>query len=74
MGLYSAFGLIGSFVGANLFSYLYSWNFRAPLFAIAFGYGSCVLLGGLLIRKAETKYRWLREKKDMGEKVHANAS
>lgn len=74
MGLYSAFGLIGSFVGANGFSALYGWDFRAPLFAIAFGYGSCVLLGGLLIRKAETTHRWLLEKKDMGEKVHANDS
>jgi MFS family permease len=73
MGLYSAFGLIGSFVGANFFSYLYSWNFRAPLFTIAFGYGSCVLLGGLLIRKAETKYRWLLAKKDLEGKADANA-
>ena len=59
MGLYSAFGLIGAFVGANGFSLLYGWNFRAPLFAIAFGYGTCVLIGGLLIRRAEGKYRWL---------------
>jgi MFS family permease len=72
MGLYSAFGLIGSFIGANFFSYLYGWNFRAPLFAIAFGYGSCVLLGGLLIRRSEAKYRWLLEKKDVGEKAIAH--
>ncbi len=59
MGLYSAFGLIGSFVGANVFTVLYAWNFRAPLFAIGLGYGTCVLIGGLLIRRAEKKYGWL---------------
>jgi MFS family permease len=59
MGLYSAFGLIGSFVGANVFSVLYGWNFRSPLFALGIGYGLCVLIGGLLIRRAEKKYRWL---------------
>ncbi len=59
MGLYSAFGLFGGFVGANGFGLLYGWNFRAPLFAIGLGYGLCVLIGGLLIRRAEAKYRWL---------------
>jgi MFS family permease len=55
MGLYSAFGLLGGFVGANGFSILYGWNFRFPLFAIGIGYGLCVLIGGLLIRSAETR-------------------
>ena len=59
MGLYSAFGLVGGFVGANGFSVLYGWNFRSPLFAIGIGYGVCVLIGGLLIRQAEKRYRWL---------------
>jgi MFS family permease len=59
MGLYSAFGLFGGFVGANGFSILYGWDFRYPLFALALGYGACVLIGGLLIRRAEQKYRWL---------------
>ncbi len=64
MGLYSAFGLLGGFVGANGFSLLYGWNFRYPLFAIGIGYGLCVLIGGLLIRKAEKRYRWLYTPKE----------
>ncbi len=59
MSLYSAFGLAGGFVGANGFSILYAWNFRSPLFALGIGYGVCVLIGGLLIRRAEKKYHWL---------------
>lgn len=55
LGLYSAFGLIGGFVGASGFSLLYSWNFRAPLFAIGLGYGLCVCIGGSMIRWAEGK-------------------
>jgi len=53
MGLYSAFGLAGAFAGANGSSVLYAWNFRYPLFALGIGYGMCVLIGGLLIRRAE---------------------
>ncbi len=64
MGLYSAFGLIGAFVGANVFSLLYDWNFRAPLFALGLGYGICILIGGVLIRGAEKKYGWLRKSQD----------
>jgi len=64
MGLYSAFGLLGGFVGANGFSLLYSVNFRLPLFAIGLGYGLCVLIGGLLIRQAEQRYRWLYAPKE----------
>jgi MFS family permease len=59
MGLYSAFGLLGAFVGANGLSVLYGWNFRFPLFALGIGYGTCVLIGALLIRRAEKRYRWL---------------
>ncbi len=64
MGLYSAFGLLGSFVGANFFTFLYGWNFRSPLFAIGIGYGACVLIGGLMIRRAEKKYTWLYKPKE----------
>jgi MFS family permease len=64
MGLYSAFGVVGAFVGANGSSILYAWNFRYPLFALGIGYGTCVLIGGLLIRLAEKKYRWLYAPKD----------
>lgn len=72
MGLYSAFGLIGAFVGANVFSVLYGWNFRAPLFALGVGYGACILIGGLLIRRAEQKYRWLY--KPRGEQAPPEAA
>lgn len=58
-GLYSAFGLLGGFVGANGFSLLYGINFRYPLFAIGIGYGICVLLGGAMIRWAEHRNRSL---------------
>ena len=59
LGLYSAFGLFGGFVGASGFSVLYGISFRYPLFAIGIGYGICVLIGGLLIRRAERKNRLL---------------
>lgn len=55
LGLYSAFGLIGGFVGASGFSILYSWNFHSPLFAIGIGYGICVLIGGTMIRLSERR-------------------
>jgi MFS family permease len=53
LGIYSASGLIGGFVGASVLSILYSWSFRYPLFAISLGYGLCVCVGGTLIRRAE---------------------
>ncbi|HEY7350631.1 MAG TPA: MFS transporter [Ktedonobacterales bacterium] len=64
MGMYSTFGLLGAFVGANGLSLLYGWNFRAPLFAMGIGYGACVLIGGLLIRQAEKQHRWLYQPRD----------
>lgn len=57
LGLYSACGLIGGFVGASCFNLLYSWNFRYPLFAIGLGYGLCVLVGGSMIYRWERGYR-----------------
>lgn len=57
LGLYSACGLVGGFVGASCFNILYSWNFRYPLFAIGLGYGLSVLIGGTMI------YRWERAKR-----------
>jgi MFS family permease len=58
LGLYMAFGLAGSFVGANGLTILYGWNYRAPLFALGLGYGISVLIGAWLIRRAEQKNRW----------------
>lgn len=54
-GLYTTFGLAGAFIGASGFSTLYTINFRYPLFALGLGYGLCVLIGGLLIRRAERR-------------------
>lgn len=54
-GIFSGAGLMGGFVGASCFGFLYEWNFRSPLFAIGLGYGLCVLIGGLMIRFFERK-------------------
>lgn len=54
-GLYSAFGLIGAFVGSSGFTPLYNINFRLPLFVMGIAYGICVLVGGLMIRFAEKR-------------------
>ncbi len=57
LGIYSASGLVGGFVGASGLSLLYSWNFRYPLLAIGLGYGLCVCIGGSLIRWSESRSR-----------------
>jgi MFS family permease len=49
-GLFAGAGLMGGFVGASCFGFLYDWNFRSPLFAIGLGYGACILIGGMMIR------------------------
>jgi len=54
-GLYSTFGLIGGFFSASVMSLLYGIDYRLPLFAIGLGYGLCVLVGGLMIRRAEAR-------------------
>lgn len=54
-GLYSTFGLIGGFISASIMSPLYSIDYRLPLFAVGFGYGLCVVIGGLMIRRAESR-------------------
>ncbi len=54
-GLYTTVGLFGAFIGASAFSWLYALNFRLPLYALGLGYGLCVLIGGLLIRRAEQR-------------------
>jgi len=52
-GVYSAVGLASAFIAANALSALYGLNFRLPLFAMAGGFGLCVLVGGALIRLSE---------------------
>jgi MFS family permease len=54
-GLYSAAGLAGGFVGASGGSFLYSFNFRLPLFAIGVIFGICVIIGGILVRISESR-------------------
>ncbi len=49
-GIFAGAGLMGGFVGASCLGLLYSWDFRAPLFAIGLGYAFCVLIGGTMIR------------------------
>jgi MFS family permease len=53
-GMYTTFGLIGAFVGANIFSPLYGLNYRLPLFTLGIAYGLFILVGGSMIRFAET--------------------
>lgn len=57
LGIYSASGLMGGFVGASGLGFLYSWNYRSALFAIGLGYGLCVCIGGALIRRSEGRNR-----------------
>jgi MFS family permease len=54
-GMYSTIGLIGAFAGANFLTPLYTIDFRLPLFAIGVGFGLCVLVGGMLIRRSERR-------------------
>lgn len=55
--LYSAIGMAGAFLAANTLSFLYGFDYRLPLFAMAIGFGVCVLVGGLMIRTAEEQER-----------------
>jgi MFS family permease len=53
--VYSAFGLLGSFIGASVLSILYGVNFRLPLFALGAGFAICVIIGGTIIRISESR-------------------
>lgn len=52
-GVYNGIGMVGAFLAANTLNILYSVNFRLPLFALAAGFGLCVVSGGALIRVSE---------------------
>jgi MFS family permease len=54
-GMFASVGLIGAFAGANAFTPLYALNFRLPLFVMGGAYGLCVLLGGLMVRRSESR-------------------
>jgi MFS family permease len=52
-GVYNGIGMVGAFLAANTLGLLYGVNFRLPLFALAIGFGACVLGGATLIRLSE---------------------
>jgi MFS family permease len=54
-GMYTTVGLIGAFVGANIFSPLYGLNYRLPLFTLGIAYGTFILIGGTMIHIAEAR-------------------
>jgi MFS family permease len=68
-GLYSAAGIVGGFVGATGCTFLYALNFRLPLFAIGVLYGVCVIIGGVLVRIAESRNTALL-KTEVGDVQH----
>jgi MFS family permease len=53
--VYSAFGLLGSFISATVLSSLYVVNFRLPLFVLGAGFAVCVITGGVMIRISESR-------------------
>jgi len=53
--VYATVGLASAFIAANTLTTLYGINFRLPLFAMAGGFGLCVLVGGGCIRLAERR-------------------
>jgi MFS family permease len=54
-GMYSTVGLLGAFFGANLFSPLYTINYRLPLFTMGTIFGLCVITGSILVRISESR-------------------
>lgn len=52
-GMYTTVGLIGAFVGANIFSPLYGLDYRLPLFTLGIAYGVFIIVGGSMIHIAE---------------------
>ena len=53
--VYAAVGLASGFIAANTLTALYGLNFRLPLFAMAAGFGLCVLVGGGCVRLSERR-------------------
>jgi len=51
--VYATVGLASGFISANTLTVLYGLNFRLPLFAMAAGFGLCVLVGGSCVRLSE---------------------
>lgn len=53
--VYATVGLASGFISANTLTVLYGLNFRLPLFAMAAGFGLCVLVGGICVRFSERR-------------------
>jgi MFS family permease len=60
-GMYSTFGLMGAFFGANVLTPLYSINYHLPLLSTGVLYGICVLIGGIMIYFAEQRIKRQRD-------------
>lgn len=54
-GMYATFGLVGAFIGANIFSPLYSLDYRLPLFVMGTCFGMSVIVGSILVRISEQR-------------------
>ncbi len=54
-GLYSAFGMVGGFVGSVASTSLYAINFRLPLPAIGVVFCAGILIGGIMVRRSEAR-------------------
>lgn len=54
-GMYSTFGLVGAFFGANVFSPLYAINYRLPLFTMGTLLGLSVIVGSIMVRISEAR-------------------
>jgi MFS family permease len=70
-GLYTAVGLVGAFVGSNIFVPLYALDYRYPWFMMGCLYGLCVLGGGLIIRWREQASETLRPEEALIEESSA---
>jgi MFS family permease len=53
--LYSAVGLASAFLGSALLPALYAINFRLPMFVVGAVFGLCIVIGGLMVRRAEAR-------------------
>lgn len=53
--LYSGVGLASAFLGSALLPALYAINFRLPMFVVGAVFGLCIVIGGLMVRRAEAR-------------------
>lgn len=53
--LYSGVGLASAFLGSALLPALYAINFRLPMFVVGAVFGLCIVIGGMMVRRAEAR-------------------